>query len=77
MSFIDKTTPDSPESTTRQHDSIPTIGHARSLENMVDSTRSVQFLGVARVDDPEAMSKRLAEDVTNESFKLLVNSSVE
>jgi hypothetical protein len=32
----------------------------------------VQFLGVARVDDPEAMSKRLAEDVTNKAFKLLV-----
>jgi hypothetical protein len=64
--------PDSPDSDTRQHDNVPVVGRVRSFEKLVEPTRSMAYLGVARVDDPFAMSKRLAEDVSKKAFKLLV-----
>ena len=46
------------------HDNIPAVGRGvrRSYEELMDLKRSMQFLGVARVDDHEAISQRLAED---------------
>ncbi len=55
------------------HDNTPAVGRVRSYEEMVDPTRPMQFLGVARVDDPEARSQSLAEDATKKGFKLLVS----
>jgi hypothetical protein len=48
------------------------VGCIHIFENLVDLTHSVQFLGVAHVNDSELMSRRLAEDVTKNAFKLLV-----
>jgi hypothetical protein len=65
--------PDSPDSAIRQHDNTPLVGQVRSFENLVDPTRYVRFLGVAHVDDPSAISQRLAEEVTKKAFKLIVS----
>jgi hypothetical protein len=54
------------------HDNTPAVGRVRSNEKMGDTTRPMQFLGVARFDDPEARSQSLAEDATKKVFKRLV-----
>jgi hypothetical protein len=64
--------PDSPDSDTRQHDNVPVVGRIRSFEKLVEPKRSMSLLGVARVDDPDAVSQTLAEDVSKKAFKLLV-----